>query len=58
MSVIVEMDTAGNEEDPDFGLGIGEEFIECMARINDEFIVIVKHNRLLYEEELSQREAS
>ncbi|ASP39331.1 chemotaxis protein CheW [Bacterioplanes sanyensis] len=58
VSEIVEIDLHDIQDAPDFGVGIRQEFIERMARINGSFVVMLHLGRILDAEELSQREAS
>lgn len=58
VSEIVEINDDEIQAAPDFGVGIRQEFIERMARIADDFIVLLNLGRILDAEELAQREAS
>jgi len=51
---ILEIPESNIQPPPDFGTDIRTDFIQAMARVGDEFIILLEINRVLSVEELSQ----
>ncbi|WP_432698340.1 chemotaxis protein CheW [Marinobacterium sp. YM272] len=54
---IVEINAENIQSAPEFGAGIRREFIDRMARVDDEFIIMLNLPRVLNTDELSQSQA-
>lgn len=54
VSEVLEVDAANIEPPPAFGARLRADFIRCMARIGNEFVIVLDVDRIFSLEELSQ----
>jgi purine-binding chemotaxis protein CheW len=54
VSEVLEVDAANIEPPPAFGAGLRADFIQCMARMGSEFVIVLDVDRIFSLEELAQ----
>jgi purine-binding chemotaxis protein CheW len=54
VSEVLEIDAGNIEPPPAFGAGLRAYFIQCMARMGSEFVIVLDVDRIFSLEELAQ----